>query len=247
MKIAKFEDFHVECGWEVYSFLKISTDEGHPRLGGISASIAGRASARRHPRHGEAADRPGPARIAPNRGPALFLHPHRARRAQPECRRRDPQCLPRHQGQGAGRALSTSCSAARCAPHSGLLVALRRDPGALCGIFRRQGDRQAGGAQGRRISRRPRARRATAATRRSSATSWCSTRRAAASTRRALRAGRAFPNSTCPRTMLDALIAQLSRMREGAGPGSCASRSISTSTTRPRASGASPRRSSRST
>ena len=28
MKIVKFEDFHVDCGWEIYSFLKISTDEG---------------------------------------------------------------------------------------------------------------------------------------------------------------------------------------------------------------------------
>jgi galactonate dehydratase len=28
MKIAKIEDFHVDCGWEEYSFLKISTDEG---------------------------------------------------------------------------------------------------------------------------------------------------------------------------------------------------------------------------
>jgi L-alanine-DL-glutamate epimerase-like enolase superfamily enzyme len=28
MKIVKFEDFHVECGWEVYSFLKVTTDEG---------------------------------------------------------------------------------------------------------------------------------------------------------------------------------------------------------------------------
>jgi L-alanine-DL-glutamate epimerase-like enolase superfamily enzyme len=28
MKIMKFEEFHVDCGWEIYSFLKISTDEG---------------------------------------------------------------------------------------------------------------------------------------------------------------------------------------------------------------------------
>jgi L-alanine-DL-glutamate epimerase-like enolase superfamily enzyme len=28
MKIVKFEDFHVDCGWEIYSFLKISTDDG---------------------------------------------------------------------------------------------------------------------------------------------------------------------------------------------------------------------------
>ena len=28
MKIVKLEDFHVDCGWEDYSFLKITTDEG---------------------------------------------------------------------------------------------------------------------------------------------------------------------------------------------------------------------------
>jgi galactonate dehydratase len=28
MKIVTFEDFHVECGWDTYSFLKITTDEG---------------------------------------------------------------------------------------------------------------------------------------------------------------------------------------------------------------------------
>jgi len=28
MKITKFEDFHVDCGWDTYSFLKITTDEG---------------------------------------------------------------------------------------------------------------------------------------------------------------------------------------------------------------------------
>jgi galactonate dehydratase len=28
MKIVKFEDFHVDAGWDTYSFLKISTDEG---------------------------------------------------------------------------------------------------------------------------------------------------------------------------------------------------------------------------
>src|SRR5215813_11967100 len=28
MKIVKFEEFHVDCGWEIYAFLKVSTDEG---------------------------------------------------------------------------------------------------------------------------------------------------------------------------------------------------------------------------
>jgi L-alanine-DL-glutamate epimerase-like enolase superfamily enzyme len=49
MKIAKFEHFHVDCGWEIYSFLKISTDEGltgwsefrEHRRPGITAAIHG--------------------------------------------------------------------------------------------------------------------------------------------------------------------------------------------------------------
>ena len=28
MKIAKIEDFHVDGGWDTYSFLKITTDQG---------------------------------------------------------------------------------------------------------------------------------------------------------------------------------------------------------------------------
>src|SRR5690242_4860996 len=49
MKIVKFEHFHVECGWEIYSFLKISTDEGvtgwaefrDHRRPGVGAAIHG--------------------------------------------------------------------------------------------------------------------------------------------------------------------------------------------------------------
>src|SRR5215510_9590204 len=49
MKITKFEHFHVDCGWEIYSFLKISTDEGvtgwsefrEHRRPGITAAIHG--------------------------------------------------------------------------------------------------------------------------------------------------------------------------------------------------------------
>jgi L-alanine-DL-glutamate epimerase-like enolase superfamily enzyme len=49
MKMVKFEDFHVDCGWEVYSFLKISTDEGihgwaefrDHRRPGVGAAIRG--------------------------------------------------------------------------------------------------------------------------------------------------------------------------------------------------------------
>jgi galactonate dehydratase len=49
MKITKLEQFHVDCGWEIYSFLKISTDEGvtgwsefrEHRRPGIAAAIHG--------------------------------------------------------------------------------------------------------------------------------------------------------------------------------------------------------------
>jgi L-alanine-DL-glutamate epimerase-like enolase superfamily enzyme len=49
MKITKLEEFHVDCGWEIYSFLKISTDEGlsgwsefrEHRRPGIAAAIHG--------------------------------------------------------------------------------------------------------------------------------------------------------------------------------------------------------------
>ena len=45
MRIVKFEEFHVDCGWEIYSFLKISTDKG---VTGWSNSGA---SPPRHGRH----------------------------------------------------------------------------------------------------------------------------------------------------------------------------------------------------
>jgi galactonate dehydratase len=49
MKIVEFEQFHVDCGWEIYAFLKVSTDEGIAgwsefsghRRPGIDAAIHG--------------------------------------------------------------------------------------------------------------------------------------------------------------------------------------------------------------
>src|SRR5262245_43597166 len=49
MKITKIEQFHVDCGWEIYSFLKLNTDEGvtgwsefrEHRRPGIAAAIRG--------------------------------------------------------------------------------------------------------------------------------------------------------------------------------------------------------------
>lgn len=53
MKIVKFEHFHADCGWEVYSFLKVTTDEGivgwsefnESRRRGMAALIHGLAPA----------------------------------------------------------------------------------------------------------------------------------------------------------------------------------------------------------
>ena len=42
MKIAKFEDFHVDGGWDTYSFLKVTTDQGSPA--GRSSRKAGAAA-----------------------------------------------------------------------------------------------------------------------------------------------------------------------------------------------------------
>ena len=193
MKIVKFEDFHVDCGWEIYSFLKISTDEGltgwsefrERHRPGIGAAIRGMS---------ELLIGQDPRAIGKIDAAALFLHPNRPGRAQPERRRRNPQRLPRHQGQGAGRPLLRAVRRRGARAHPGLLVALRRDPRPLRGVLRRQGDRPPGGAQGRRSRGGRRARRASAATRRSSAICSSSTRRAAASTRRARRAGRVIPS-----------------------------------------------------
>jgi galactonate dehydratase len=52
MKITKFEDFHVDCGWDTYSFLKITTDQGlagwaefkESRRRGLAALIHGLAA-----------------------------------------------------------------------------------------------------------------------------------------------------------------------------------------------------------
>src|SRR5918998_5826445 len=49
MKIVKIEDFHVACGWDVYSFLKLTTDAGlagwsefrEHRRPGVRAAIHG--------------------------------------------------------------------------------------------------------------------------------------------------------------------------------------------------------------
>ena len=103
MKIVKFEEFHVDCGWEIYSFLKISTDEG----------LTGWSEFKEHRRPGIGAAIQGMGEILIGQDPraigrieALLYSFTRTvhRRAQHQCRRGDPQCLPRHQRQGARRA-----------------------------------------------------------------------------------------------------------------------------------------------
>ena len=52
MKIAKIEDLHCDAGWRDFSFLKITTDDGHRRLVGIQRRLRQRRPHRRDPPHG---------------------------------------------------------------------------------------------------------------------------------------------------------------------------------------------------
>jgi hypothetical protein len=130
MKITKFEHFHVDCGWEIYSFLKISTDEG----------LTGWSEFREH-------RRPGIAAAIHGMGEFWWVRT-RARSAASRPRSiRSPAAsgglnqnaagailnMPRHQGKALGVPV-TSCSAAWCAAHPSLPVTLRVI-GALCRVF----------------------------------------------------------------------------------------------------------------
>src|SRR5215213_5223721 len=86
MKIVKLEDFHVDGGWDTYSFLKITTDEG------VTGWSEFNESRRR-------AHRPGPARGRPHRRDVV--RPVAADRGWAHITRHrgDRECLPRHQGQ----------------------------------------------------------------------------------------------------------------------------------------------------
>ena len=199
MKIVKFEEFHVDCGWEIYSFLKISTDEGlagwsefkEHRRPGVGAAIQGMA---------RTADRPGPARDRPHRGCALFVHAHGPGRAQPN----------------AAGAILNACldikGKALGVPVYELFGGAVRDRipvyWSRCGVIRARCaeyfdgkviDKPAVHTVDDLKARRPRGARARLQGDQRP-TSWCSTRRAAASTRRAPRAGPAIPSSTCRRT-----------------------------------------------
>ncbi len=246
MKIVKFEDFHVDCGWEIYSFLKISTDEGltgwsefkEHRRPGIGAAIQGM---------GEVADRPGPARDRPHRGCCSI--PSRARSLA--------GLTPMRQARSSMPA-STSSGKALGVPVYELFGGAVRDRMPVywsrCGVIRARcadyfdgkvidepavhtvDDLKAAAREARergykaiktqppgvRCERRPPVYAGLLARARLS--------RAQPAGGHARRAHRAAHRAT-----------------RGRRPESCASRSMSTSTTRPKVSGASPRRSSRST
>jgi len=100
MKIVKLEDFHADGGWDTYSFLKITTDEGltgwsefnESRRKGMTALIHGLGAAL----IGEdpcAIARIDAALYARSRSTSggLTSHAHRDNR----------KCLPRHPRQGA--------------------------------------------------------------------------------------------------------------------------------------------------
>ena len=153
------------------------------------------------PRRRRRAHRPGSARRRPHRRDAVRPVAADGGRAHIARHRRDRECLPRHQGQGARRSGLRAVRRRAARPDAGLLVALRGPARALRRHVRRQGDRPAGGAQPRRSQRGPPARRASAASRRSRPTCCCSTPRAGGSSPRAwLVPASAIPSSISPTT-----------------------------------------------
>jgi hypothetical protein len=66
MKIVKLEDFHVDGGWDTYSFLKITTDEGITGWSEFNESRR-KGHDRRGPGPRRRAHRPGPARSRSHR------------------------------------------------------------------------------------------------------------------------------------------------------------------------------------
>ena len=137
MKITKLESLHADGGWRTFSFLKLSTDEGLVGwseysdgfgAGGTSELIQKFAATRR--RHGSARGRP--AQHDAPRGDA-------ARRRRPQCPgdRRDRECLPRCEGEGARRSRVPALRRRGPRPPHRLLVALRHVPPALSRILRK--------------------------------------------------------------------------------------------------------------
>ena len=48
MKISRIVDLHADAGWRVFSFLKIETDTGAPRLVGAQRELRLQRADRRH-------------------------------------------------------------------------------------------------------------------------------------------------------------------------------------------------------
>ena len=184
MKIVKLEDFHADGGWDTYSFLKITTDEGLLRLVGVQREPSSRDD-RADPRPGGDPDRPGSARDRQDRGIALRHFAADGGRALVPCHRRDRERLPRHQGQGARACRCTSCWGAPCATacrSTGRAAGCCGPAVPTCSTAGRSTGRRCAAST---TSRAPRARRASAASRRSRPTCCCSTKRAAGCSRRA--------------------------------------------------------------
>ena len=246
MKIVKLEDFHADGGWDTYSFLKITTDEG---LVGWSEFNESRRRGMTGVIHGLGATLigAGPVRDRTDRRRALRHLAADRRRAHVPRHRRDRECLPRHQGQGARGPGLRAPRRRGARPDAGLLVALRGAARALRRPVRRQDDRPAGGAHPRRPQRR-RARGARARLQ-GAQDQPAAVRRQG---RPAIRArawpvsAPAIPSSTSPTTFSTRSLPS-SRPCAKAPDRACGCCSISTSTTSPRGFGASPRRSSRST
>ena len=128
MRITGVETLQADAGWRLFSFLKITTDDGiagwseyNESFGsaGLSAVIDALAP------HLIGKD-PLPYRA--DRLDAARVHAAVARRPQPPGDRGDRERAARHQGQGARRAGLCAVRRAGARAHPGLLVALRHLP-----------------------------------------------------------------------------------------------------------------------
>src|SRR6266487_4468873 len=106
MKIIKLEDFHADGGWDTYSFLKITTDEG---ITGWSEFNESRRKGMTSLIHGL-----GATLIGVDRG-----------RTHVPRHRRHRERLPRHPRQGARCSRLRASRRRGARAHAGLLVALR--------------------------------------------------------------------------------------------------------------------------
>ena len=142
MKIERVETFQADAGWRMFSFLKVTTDDGiigwsefNESFGsiGLSDVIRGLSPVLIGKRPTPIrTDHPAPARA----------HAPVARRHQPAGDRGDRERAARRDRQGLRRAGLCAVRRTDPRPHPGLLVAFRHLPRAQCGADGRAGAEQ---------------------------------------------------------------------------------------------------------